>query len=263
MDLVIDTISVEQIDSGKLAFPSRVVLMGDPCYFAKIDINQIRSFIASDQPYEMLDLCLLIRLPEHDEVNIETGHVDNRVGSWSIRAGEIQPRKHYTSEANGKSLSVMDAAFLGVDSGQMAAIDAQVFLNQWADRDYDMRQTWSHKETGKMLTYPLDFINYEAPIPAYDGKTMNELNATGEWEQLPYQGAIDWSYNGLSHAHDNRDDIAIVGEAGIVTGTGWGDGCYEVLLNAKDNVVTDFGITFIEEDDAEEVYDDDDEENED
>lgn len=252
MDIVIDTISVEQIDTGKLAFPSRFVLMGDPCYFSRINTQDIRDFMASDASYETMHNCVLIRLSAHEEADIETVHADNRVARWFVN---LAPRQ--LSEG-----ATTNAVFLGVDSGQMAAIDAQVFLSQWQERDYDMQRIYQNKVTGDKLRWPFDFANYEEPIPAHGGKTMNELNATGEWEELPYQVAIDWSYNGLSHCHDNIDDIAIIGEAGMVSGTGWGDGCYEALLIERNNVITDFGITFIEEADAEDDDYDDDEEDE-
>lgn len=263
MDLVIDTISVEQMDSGKLAFPSGFVLMGDPCYFEKIKREKITSFIAGNMPYENLENCLLIRLPRHEEVNVETVHVENRVGSWTISAAPKQELQRYTSSITGVSVVAVSAEYLGVDSGQMAAIDAKIFLNHWTFRHYDISHSWRHKKTGKMLIYPVDFENYETPIVAYDGKTMNELKATAEWEEGPYQGAIDWSYNGLSHAHDNVDDIAIVGEAGIVTGTGWGDGCYEVLLTINRNLVTYFSVVFIDPNDVDDDEDEDDEEDND
>ena len=117
----------------------------------------------------------------------------------------------------------------GVDSGQLMITDPcyiRHFSNEFELEDI---RRYKHKKTKKVLQYGKDFSNYEEIIPEYN-KTMNELNASGEWKQLPHPKAKDrsYSYNGCCmttlHGHGGELERG----RGVVFNSGIGDGGYPV-----------------------------------
>jgi hypothetical protein len=109
--------------------------------------------------------------------------------------------------------------------------------------DFEDFRSYQHKDTGKELTYRIDFRNYAEPIEIYGGKNMNELIATGEWEKVPdIKGAVNpFSYNACAKATLSEDghgelrfNLGHVG-AGVAFSTAFGDGMYPVIAHYMDD----------------------------
>ncbi len=199
---------------GKITFPSGYLILGDPCYI-------------------------------NDEVVAEAGvPVEGENQSmYTLAAAKAEATVYatYGREGQTKRLEIRYARQTGsgntnrrvgegiMDTAQVAVIDAGELNSGWKGEGYDDRRIYRHKTTGDTIQYKVDFAHYESPIPSRNGATMNELNATGEWEELPYPAElIDLSYNGLCHVHDNDDDVAILNDFAVVCGTG-ADGYYDIF----------------------------------
>jgi len=235
---------------GTLAIPSGRLFMGDPCYIRQDVIDEIKAGDASQSGESVLDL----RVPGSAEVHYDVDPSEGRLAAVYLFFTE----PFDLTDSAGEELEV-----LGVDSGQMSYCDAEYLGAQWTDGDYVDIRKYRHKTTGDILQYMVDFPHYEAPIASQDGKTMNQLNTTGEWESMPYDHPIDVSYNGMCHCHDDGDDLGRVDDHVVVSGSGYGDGQYEVLMHrAEDGSIGCISITFIGEDDEDEDDWDFDDENE-
>lgn len=122
---------------------------------------------------------------------------------------------------------------VAVDSGQLLLCDPCYIDSQWKDEEFADIRIYKHVKTGKTLQYKVDFPNYATLIEEY-GKDMNELIATGEWEQQIPTSAHGFSYNACCNAslsengHGQlRFELGHVG-AGIAFSTAFGDGFYPV-----------------------------------
>ena len=132
---------------------------------------------------------------------------------------------------------------VGVDSGQLLLCDPCYIDSQWVEEDFEDFRAYQHKDTKNRLTYRIDFKNYAESIEAYDGKNMNELIATGEWEKIPdTKGAVNpFSYNACAKATLSEDghgelkfNLGHTG-AGVAFRTAFGDGMYPVIANYMDD----------------------------
>jgi hypothetical protein len=128
--------------------------------------------------------------------------------------------------------------YVGVDSGQLLLCDPCYIDSQWEKEDFEDFRTYQHKDTGNELTYRIDFRNYAESIEAYGGKNMNELIATGEWEEIPSPGAIHpFSYNACAKATLSEDGYGQLRfnaghpGVGVAFSTAFGDGLYPVLAH--------------------------------
>ena len=244
-----ETISIDEATSkGEIiAFPSGAAVMGDPCYLDRLrrqmKPDMLANFLAGPaDAFEMED-CLIFKVVNTMPIHVD--HEDGVVSAWEIGDKDLRYR-----ERNDYM-----TADLGVDSGQMAVLDLGTFIKSWVERDYEDIRIYEHKKTGKRLQYMLDFPHYEAPIASEGGKNMNQLNASGEWEVLEFQGTIDWSYTGLCHCHDNSSDAAVLGGRAFVTGSGFGDGAYPARIWFEGSKAVQIGIVFVGSDDEEEEED--------
>lgn len=132
---------------------------------------------------------------------------------------------------------------VGVDSGQLLLCDPCYIDSQWVEEDFEDFRAYQHKDTKNQLTYRIDFRNYAESIEAYDGKNMNELIATGEWEEIPdtKEAVNPFSYNACAKATlseeghgELRFNLGHVG-AGVAFRTAFGDGMYPVIANYMDD----------------------------
>jgi len=144
---------------------------------------------------------------------------------------------------------------VGVDSGQLLLCDPCYIDSEWEKEDFEDFRTYQHKNTGDKLTYRLDFMNYQEPIEAYDGKNMNELNATGEWEEIPGPPSVHpFSYNACSKAtlsEDGHGELKYrhghVG-VGVAFSTAFGDGYYPVIAHyMSDGTLKSVEVVFQDE----------------
>ena len=153
---------------------------------------------------------------------------------------------------------------VGVDSGQLLLCDPCYIDSQWVKEDFEDFRSYQHKDTGKELTYRIDFRNYAEPIEIYGGKNMNELIATGEWEKVPdIKGAVNpFSYNACAKATLSEDghgelrfNLGHVG-AGVAFSTAFGDGMYPVIANyMADGTLRSVEVLFQNDEDDDEIDD--------
>lgn len=131
---------------------------------------------------------------------------------------------------------------VGVDSGQLLLCDPCYIDSEWKKEDFEDIRVYRHKSTGDILQYRVDFPNYEAVIKEY-GKTMNELNATGEWERDDdYHAPVNsFSYNACAKAtlseqgHGQLDYTLGHPGVGVAFRTAFGDGIYPVYAVYDNN----------------------------
>lgn len=122
---------------------------------------------------------------------------------------------------------------VGVDSGQLMLCDPCYIESEWQNEPFEDVRIYRHKETGKRLQYRVDFENYESVIPEYN-KTMNQLNATGEWEKVEAPPPGTFSYNGCCKATLSKEGSGQLhykmghAGAGVAFSTAIGDGVYPV-----------------------------------
>ena len=124
--------------------------------------------------------------------------------------------------------------YVGVDSGQLMLCDPCYIDSEWKKEDFDDVRVYRHKTTGDILQYRVDFPHYEAVIEEY-GKTMNELNASGEWEKENYHTPVNsFSYNACAKATLSEQGYGQLNYnlghpgVGVAFSTAHGDGVYPV-----------------------------------
>lgn len=150
---------------------------------------------------------------------------------------------------------------VGVDSGQLLLCDPCYIDSEWQKEPFEDIRIYKHKQTGDQLQYGVHFANYEEMIPKY-GKTMNELNATGEWTmEEKHETKYPFSYNACSQAtlsEDGYDQLNYtMGHPGVGVAfrTAFGDGMYPVFATYDDNGdLMKVEVQFFSEDDEETDY---------
>jgi hypothetical protein len=142
---------------------------------------------------------------------------------------------------------------VGVDSGQLIIVDP-CYLEKWvADEPYGHliqkdTVTGKHHHFAGWTTTNEDklhdikdlkskpFENYNAIIR--DGKTANELKAAGELVEVkPSRLTNQFGYDAACRkSHDMKEDNPDgTVHLGVVTPSGWGDGCYPVYAEFDKN----------------------------
>lgn len=124
----------------------------------------------------------------------------------------------------------------GVDSGQFLIVDP-CYLGMWHDNEFeDIRIYECTDGSGKRLQFRVDFENYEQPIEAEGGKSMNQLNTEGSYSKVeePKRGSFSFSYDGACQATlSQAGGGELIGgparvELGVACRTAYGDGVYPV-----------------------------------
>lgn len=122
---------------------------------------------------------------------------------------------------------------VGVDSGQLLLCDPCYIDSEWEKENFADIRIYKNKVTQDTLTYCKDFPHYDS-ITKY-GKSMNELIATGEWEEQERPSARhEFSYNACAHATLSKEGHGQLnyntGNSGIGVAfrTAMGDGMYPV-----------------------------------
>ena len=121
---------------------------------------------------------------------------------------------------------------VGVDSGQLMICDPCYIDSEWKNEKFRDVRIYEHKTTKRQLQYMKDFTHYEVIITEY-GKTMNQLNETGEWKEIPPPPAEhNLSYNACCRAsHEGSGQLNyLAGHSGVavIFSSGYGDGHYPV-----------------------------------
>lgn len=116
-----------------------------------------------------------------------------------------------------------------VDSGQVMLVDPLYIDARWQEKPFEDIRQYRHKESGRVLQYLKDFPHYEAVIPDL-GRTMNQLNATGEWEQIEQPIPNELSYNAACRATGRHARGGTFGGFAAAVGTAYGDGEFPVLV---------------------------------
>ena len=214
-----------------LCIPSGRLLIADPCYLNADEVAHVAAGVTPDADIHE------IRVPNTAIVESEEkhGHI-SRISLVFAQDGVGAPEV---------------IAEIGVDTAQLMFADAAHVVAEWVEEEYQDIRIYRHSD-GRTLQYRKDFPHFEAPIASEGDKTMNELNASGEWEQVKVDyGPYKVSYNGLCHCHD-EEGIAMIGERVLVTETGGSDGCYELTRTmTKDGRIASLSMTFIGEDEEE------------
>lgn len=137
--------------------------------------------------------------------------------------------------------------YVGVDSGQLLLCDPCYIDSEWEQEEFVDIRIYKHITTGDTLQYLKDFANYEEVIPKYE-KTMNQLNRTGEWEELEdtTESEHNFSYNACSkltlspEGHGQLNYKMGHAGIGVAFSTAIGDGMYPVYANydEDDNLIS-------------------------
>jgi hypothetical protein len=146
---------------------------------------------------------------------------------------------------------------VGVDSGQLLLCDPCYIDSQWEKEDFNPTRTHKNKITGETLTWMRDFANYQEVI-AKHGKCMNELNDTGEWEEIKdeIKTVHQFSYNACAKATLSNAGFGQLNfklghpGVGVAFRTAHGDGYFPVYANyADDGRLLSIEVIFDVEDD--------------
>jgi len=141
---------------------------------------------------------------------------------------------------------------VGVDSGQLLLCDPCYIDSQWEKEEFEDLRIYEHKVTKDRLQYRVHFENYMSPIEKYDGQNMNQLNATGEWEEIDSDSAVHpFSYNSCAKATLSDDGHGQLNfklghaGAGVAFSTAFGDGYYPVYAKySKDGTLKSVEVIF-------------------
>ena len=132
---------------------------------------------------------------------------------------------------------------VGVDSGQLLLCDPCYIDSEWKQEDFEDLRIYQHKTTKDKLQFLEDFTFYTDPIESYGGKNMNELIATGEWEEVPdtKEAVNPFSYNACAKATLSEDGHGQLNfnlghpGVGVAFSTAFGDGIYPVIAHYMDD----------------------------
>ena len=153
---------------------------------------------------------------------------------------------------------------VGVDSGQLLLCDPCYIDSEWQKEDFTDVRVHQHKVTKDTLTYGKDFAKYNQVIERY-GKDMNELLATGEWEDVerPFS-QYPFSYNACAQAtlsqagHGQLNYKHGHPGVGVAFSTAFGDGVYPVYAHYNsDGTLRSVEVVFQDDDNLDWEDDDD------
>ena len=138
---------------------------------------------------------------------------------------------------------------VGVDSGQLLLCDPCYIDSEWKKEDFEDIRVHQHKVTKDKLTFGKDFPHYQHVIDKY-GKNMNDLLATGEWEDIPSPPSKEaFSYNACAKAtlsgHNQLHYKHGHAGVGVAFSTAFGDGYYPVVaVYDEDDVLLKVEVLF-------------------
>lgn len=136
------------------------------------------------------------------------------------------------SDINYRSKTLTIAKLIGhfaVDSGQFLIVDP-AYLGRWTDNEFKDIRRYKHTKTGKVLQYRVGFEMYDQPIMSEEGRTMNDLIKSGEWDRIEWDNG---SY-GLDYDSACRRTLAkggggeLGGSMAVACRTAHGDGVFPV-----------------------------------
>lgn len=140
---------------------------------------------------------------------------------------------------------------IGVDSGHVLITDP-CYLSAWKDNEFKDIRIYELKGAKKIFRFGKDFSDYNDVI--YKGLNMNQLIKSKKVTDVSaqYHNVFDYSYNGSCNRtlYDKRQGGEIgIGENGVVSCSGWGDGSYPVYAHydKKTGRVSKLEIIFMEE----------------
>lgn len=147
-------------------------------------------------------------------------------------------------ESRGEQVVEIEVVYLGsvgVDSGQLMITDPCYIDSEWLEEDYEDERVYRDTETNEIVRWGRDFMRFPEPLEPY-GKSPDELIASGRWVNLPpppKPEKFNYSYNGACQATLSEGHGELVysnGEpgAGVVFGSGWGDGFYPIYGEKHD-----------------------------
>lgn len=138
-------------------------------------------------------------------------------------------------------IEVVYMGSVGVDSGQLLITDPCYIDSEWLDEPYEDPRVYKDSETNALVRWGADFTRFDETLEPY-GKSPSELIELGRWVQVPPPQLPDtfaYSYNAACQATTTKGFGELVYRlghpgAGVVFGSGWGDGVYPVYGEKHD-----------------------------
>jgi hypothetical protein len=139
-------------------------------------------------------------------------------------------------------VEVMYLGVARVDSGQLMITDPCYIGEEWLNEQFDVTRRYRDSETGATVVWDPFEVRNDQPLPPY-GQTVATLVEKGRLVELPPPPppeSFNYSYDGacqatLSEAGYGQLVFGTGDEgAGVVFGSGWGDGYYEVYGEKHD-----------------------------
>lgn len=139
-------------------------------------------------------------------------------------------------------VEVMYLGVARVDSGQLMITDPRYIDGEWIDEQFDVTRHFRDTETGATVVWDPFEVRNDQPLPPY-GQTIAALVEKGRLVELPPPTPpekFNYSYDGACQATLSKAGYGqlVFGTghegAGVVFGSGWGDGYYEVYGEKHD-----------------------------
>jgi hypothetical protein len=138
-------------------------------------------------------------------------------------------------------IEVVYMGSVGVDSGQLMITDPCYIDSEWLDEPFEDDRVYKDETSGAIVRWGQDFMRFDEPLEPY-GESPEALIQSGRLVQLPPPPKPDtfrYSYNGACQATLSEGYGELVFNkgyvgAGVVFGSGWGDGMYEVYGEKHD-----------------------------
>ena len=147
------------------------------------------------------------------------------------------------------------AGEVGVDSGQLMVTDPCYIDSEWTIEEFSAprpvfklnaaglaRLGWSALQDWTWQCFREEGVNYATPLPELGNLSMNDLILQELVEEVPQpdENVTSYSYNGACHATTQEPNFGQLNYrmghagAGVVFGSGYGDGVYPVYVRKND-----------------------------
>ncbi len=125
---------------------------------------------------------------------------------------------------------------VGVDSGQLMICDPSYVDDQWVEAPFEDIRIFEDVVAGELYRFRVDFQRFDEPLAHYEGRTPNELVASGQWKRRPPPAPSgQFSYRGACEAtltpEGHGQLLYQKGHPGVAVAfsTAYGDGVYPVF----------------------------------
>lgn len=138
-------------------------------------------------------------------------------------------------------IEVVYMGTVGVDSGQLLITDPCYIDSEWQHEPFKTDRVYKDSQSGSIVRWGEDFMRFDEPLEPY-GQSPEDLVKIGRLIQLPpppRPQTFNYSYKGACQATASEGYGELVynaghAGAGVVFGSGWGDGFYPVFGEKHD-----------------------------